>query len=370
MAPSATLPGLEPEYVEFHAGKGKLKRAVLKGDHKKATFASIPAVDFAQMWSDSLNDRKEVALHVGKAFREVGFLYAVNHGISEDIQARTFAVTKEFFELPLEEKMKIHLNKSPAIKGYEALLETRLDDTTRGDNKEAINFSDDPYDPDHGCPPDFDKSYYPPGPGPINQWPQKPSNFRSIMNEYRTAMSDFARRLVRIIALSLDLDETYFDYMLEFPMAGLRPLHYPPQEASTDVGIGAHNDYSWFTCVWQMTPTPALEVLNSNAEWISAPPIPNTLVVNIGDFLERATNDVFVSTVHRVVNKTGDERYSLAYFFTPSHNVMLETVPTCWSFDRPKRYEDVNAGKWQRERLYRARYKHPASIAAKQAGEI
>lgn len=94
------------------------------------------------------------------------------------------------------------------------------------------------------------------------------------------------------------------------------------------------------------------------------------LTICSGDFLERATNDAFVSTVHRVVNRTGEERYSLAYFFTPSHDVTIETVPTCWSGHWPKKYEDVNAGAWQRERLYRARYKHPASIAAREKGEI
>lgn len=132
----------------------------------------------------------------------------------------------------------------------------------------------------------------------VNQWPEKPVDFRSVMNEYRSAVSHFAKRLLRIIALSLELDEDYFDYMTRFPMAGLRPLHYPPQEVSSDVGIGgqglftsgdsranvrigAHADYSWFTLVWQMTATPALEVLNQNGHWVPAPPIPNTLVVNV-----------------------------------------------------------------------------------------
>ncbi|KAK4539860.1 hypothetical protein LTR36_010321 [Oleoguttula mirabilis] len=324
MAPGALLPDPEPEYVTFHAAKGKLSRPVLKGEAKKQTFETIPQVDFAKMRSDSIKDRKAVALEVGEAFRNVGFLYATNHGISEDLQARTFKVAKEFFALPTEEKMKIHLNKSPAIKGYERLLETRLDDTTRGDNKEAVNIGDDPYDPDHRCPEDFDTSYYPSKSdctaGLTNQWPANPVEFRATMNEYRSAVSDFAKRLLSIIALSLDLPENYFDYMTRFPMAGLRPLHYPPQEVPSDVGIGAHADYSWFTLVWQMTSTPGLEVLNHNGCWVAAPPVPNTLVVNVTD--------------------------------------------------RPKKYVDVNAGAWQRERLYRARYKHPASIAARERGEI
>ena len=362
MAPGALLDD-EQEYVTFHAHKGKLSRPVLKGNARVKTFESIPQIDMGRMWSSSLEDRKAVAEEVGAAFREAGFMYAINHGISEGIQSRMFQVMKEFFDLPLEEKMKIHVNKSPAIKGYEALLETRLDESTRGDCKEALATSDDPYDPAYGCPEDFDNSFY--KARPINQWPKTPKDYKAVHDEYRAAVLKFSKQFLHILALALDLEETYFDYMTRFPMAGLRALHYPPQPSEGDVGIGAHNDYSWFTLVWQITATPALEVLNKNGEWISAPPIPGALTVNVGDFFERATNDEFVSTVHRVINKTGEERYSLAYFFTPSHDVKIETVPTCWGADRQKKYEDVNAGDWQRERLLRARYKHPASIAAR-----
>ena len=132
MAPGALLPEDEQEYVTFHASKGKLYRPVLKGDARVKTFESIPKIDMSSMWSSSLEDRRSVALEVGSAFREAGFMYAINHGISKDLQDRTACVMREFFDLPLEEKMKIHVNNSPAIKGYEALLETRLDDTTRG----------------------------------------------------------------------------------------------------------------------------------------------------------------------------------------------------------------------------------------------
>ncbi|KAL1306807.1 hypothetical protein AAFC00_005464 [Neodothiora populina] len=375
MAPGALLPDqgteTEAEYITFHAAKGKSTRPVLKGTQAKKTFESIPQVDFSKMYSANLSDRQALAQEVGAAFKESGFLYACNHGISEELQRKTFDVIKQFFELPKSEKMKIHINKSPAIKGYENLLETKLDDSTRGDLKEALNFGEDPTEPEQTCPPDFDLSYYPEnGTLPLNQWPDNPPNFRSVYYQYHAALMTFSKQLLHIIALSLDLPEDHFDHMARFPMAGLRPLHYPPQEASTDIGLGAHADYSWFTLVNQLTPTPALEVLNHNGQWVSAPPIKNTLVVNVGDFLERATNDVFVSTVHRVVNKTGQERYSLPFFFTPSHDVMIETVPTCWGEGRKKVYEDVNAGAWQRERLFRARYKHPASIAARARGDI
>lgn len=238
------------------------------------------------------------------------------------------------------------------------------------DLKEALNFGDDPTEPEQNCPPGFDLSYYPGnGTVPINQWPATPARFRSVMYQYHAAVLDFARRLLHVIALALDLKEDYFDEMTRFPMAGLRPLYYPPQELNGDIGIGAHADYSWFTVVNQLSDAPALEVLNANCHWVSAPPIKNTLVINVGDFLERASNGIFVSTVHRVINKTGTERYSLPLFFSPSHNAVIDVIPTCWSEENPKKSEAILAGKWQKERLYRSRYKHPASIAARARGE-
>ncbi|KAK9425470.1 putative Fe2OG dioxygenase domain-containing protein [Seiridium unicorne] len=369
MAPGALLPDT-PEEVVFHAGKGKQSRPVLHGADMKPTFNSIPAVDFSLASSAKLSDRLAIAREVRKAFAEVGFMYAINSGISPELQARTTEIIKEFFSLPHDEKMKIHINKSPVIKGYEALLETRLDDRTKGDLKEAWNMADDPYEPEQSAPADLDLSTYPPP--PLNQWPEKPEGFRKTIYEYYAAVQKFSLTLLRLIALSLDLEENYFDYMTSFPMAGLRALHYPPQPTTADdqIGIGAHADYSWFTLVNQLSDTPALEVLNANGHWVPAPPIEGSLVVNAGDFLERASNDRFVSTVHRVRNISGKERYSLAWFFSPSQDVMIKTLPTCIKDGEKPKYEDIKAGDWQRERLLRARINHPASKAAKERGEI
>jgi isopenicillin N synthase-like dioxygenase len=228
--------------------------------------------------------------------------------------------------------------------------------------------------------------------GPINQWPAKPHDFRKVICEYRNACLLFSKSLLRLIALSLDLEEEYFNNLTTFPMAGIRPLWYPTQDFDTDVGIGAHADYSCtclkfsslltsddlscrenlynnsgyigFTLVNQLSMgVPALEVLNHNGHWVSAPPIANTLVVNVGDFLERATNDIFQSTVHRVINSTGKERYSIPYFFNPSYDAFIEVVPTCITKEMPTQYKGIKAGDWQRQRLISSRYKHPAVIA-------
>ena len=216
--------------------------------------------------------------------------------------------------------------------------------------KEAFATGEDPYDPEQNPPEDLDWSKYSKN---GNQWPES-KEFRTIWYEYSDAILDFSRKLMRMIALALDLDESYFDHMAHFPTGGLRALHYPSQEIYNDVGIGAHADYSWFTLVNQLSENPALEVLNHNGQWISVPPIKNTLVVNVGDFLEMATNNEFVSTVHRVVNKTGKERYSIPYFFSPSSDVMIETIPSCVTPEKGA-MKPIKAGDWNRERLLRAR---------------
>ncbi|RDW63293.1 hypothetical protein BP6252_10838 [Coleophoma cylindrospora] len=348
MAPSAILPeevDAEVEYVIVHGGKGTLKRPILKGKAMKPTFEEIPQVDFANLDSGNIEDRQAIATNVRQAFSNVGFMYAVNHGISEELQA------------------DCHINNSDTIKGYEALLETKLDQKTRGDLKEAFSVGPSPYDPEQKPPPGLDLSKYP---KKANQWPEQPKDFRKVMYEYRSALLEFGIKLMRVIALALGQEETYFDNLTGVDFAETRALHYPSQDVPEDVGIGAHADYSWFTLVNQLSATPALEVLNQNGHWVSAPPIPNTLVVNVGDFLERASNDYFVSTVHRVVNKTGEERYSIPFFFMGSPDFMIQTVPSCITPERPARYEPINTAEWIRERLLRARYKHPAGIAARE----
>ncbi|KAI0009233.1 Clavaminate synthase-like protein [Xylariaceae sp. FL0662B] len=367
MAPG-TLVVDETREVVFHAGKGKQTRPILSGADLKPTFERIPTVDFKLAFSPSLADRQSVAREVTKAFTEVGFLYAVNHGIDSELQARTADAIRQFFDRPLAEKMAIHINKSPSIRGYEALLETRLDDRTRGDMKEAFNMADDPHEPEQRAPATLHPSAYPRG--PLNQWPQNPSDLRRVIYAYRAAAQGFAAVLLRLVALGLDLPEDHFDAMLSFPMAGLRALRYPPADDGA-VGIGAHADYSWFTLVNQLSgDAAALEVLNANGRWVPAPPIEGSLVVNVGDFLERATNDRFVSTVHRVRNTSGRDRYSLAYFFSPSQDAVVRTLPACVPEGQSPKYEDIKAGDWQRERLLRARVNHPASIAARERGEI
>jgi isopenicillin N synthase-like dioxygenase len=180
--------------------------------------------------------------------------------------------------------------------------------------------------------------------------------FREGLYGYHTPLLQFARKLTQIFALALHLPENAFDEYTKKPEAGMRILHYPPQEHSVDDqnGIGAHTDFECFTIVTQ-DDSAGLEVLSKSGTWIKANPVPGSFVVNIADCFMRQTNDFFVSTVHRVVNKSGRERYSAPFFWGFDRKMLLEPVPTCVSETNPAKYPVMTAGEYYKFRANKAK---------------
>lgn len=173
-------------------------------------------------------------------------------------------------------------------------------------------------------------------------------DFKRDCIKYWQECLKLSRRLVQIFALSLDLPETYFDEMTTYPGADGVLNFYPgmsPEEASTsqDVGIGSHTDLQCFTLLWQDS-LGGLQVLKRDGQWIKAPPIPGTFVVNIGDYLMRLTNDRFQSTVHRVYNRSTHDRISMPFFFGFNFNLKCGVLPSCTSAENPPRYEPISCG--------------------------
>lgn len=164
---------------------------------------------------------------------------------------------------------------------------------------------------------------------PRNQWPTHPSAlfWRPAIYRYYASMFTFGKLMLHIFALALDLPETYFDAITTHPMTNVRAVHYPPQQTQSDVGIGAHTDFCWFTLVCQSeTAYPALEVLNANGIWVPVHHEPNAFVVNIADFLKLVTGGTWQSTVHRVRNIGGKERYSMPFFFSPNEDAKVSVL--------------------------------------------
>jgi isopenicillin N synthase-like dioxygenase len=184
-----------------------------------------------------------------------------------------------------------------------------------------------------------------------NVWPELPG-FREAVADYYADVLGLARRMIRLFAQVLLLPEDFFDALVSTPGAMGRLIHYPPQPASQPdaLGIGAHTDIECFTILCQGA-VPALQILNVEGEWIEAPPVPGTFVVNIGDMLARWTNDRFVSTVHRVFNTTGLERYSIPFFFGVNYDATITTLDSCLAQGESSKYEPVLAGEYVWKRL-------------------
>ncbi|ORY57829.1 uncharacterized protein BCR38DRAFT_448767 [Pseudomassariella vexata] len=337
------------QYVHYHDGGIPGRRPILTGDAAKPTFTELPKIDMARLYSSSLEERKALAAEVNKAFRSVGFFYATNHGVDPKVIDDTFSAMHKFFSLPEETKLETHSRKNHKFRGYEPIFSTKLDPSTRGDLKEGFLMGEDVFDAEQGASPVQATQA---AEGPRNQWPSLPESkfWRTAIYRYYEHILAFAKRLLQLFALALELDEDYFDSVTTFPMTNIRALHYPPQERDADVGIGAHTDFCWFTLVCQQETTkPALEVLNGNGVWVPAYPDRRTFVVNIGDFLKLLTGGEWQSTVHRVRNMTGEERYSIPFFYSPNEDGLVNVLE---KFRKPGvKYEPFTAGEYFERRL-------------------
>ncbi|KAF2092452.1 Clavaminate synthase-like protein [Rhizodiscina lignyota] len=339
----------EPEYVYFHYdGVWGHKREVLKGSCRKQTFTEIPVVDIARLYSQDVEERIGVAKEIIHACENVGFFYIQNHGIPQDLIHGTLESNKKYFNKPLDEKMQQYIYKSRNLRGYEPVHGARVDATkATGDRKESFLFSYDPEEDE--IVPELTEEQR--ALLSHNLWPEDDEGFRKQSWDYHRALLRLARKMMQAFALGLGEKETYFDELVTAPLTSIKKIHYPPQDlTSTDeTGIGAHTDFVCFTILHQDN-TGGLDVLNANAEWVPAPPIPGTFVVNIGDFLMRLTNNRFLSTVHRVKNVSGKDRYSMPFFFSFGMHDFVSVLPSCCGPDNPPKYEPITVSDYYKRR--------------------
>jgi isopenicillin N synthase-like dioxygenase len=318
----------------------------------RVSAASLPVIDIAGLSSTRSVDRQAVGLALRAACLDKGFFYIRNHGVSETLVDDVFKEAAAFFALPAEQKAEVDKAKSKANRGYEPL---------QGQTLEA------------GAPPDLKEGYYV---GPehsaddprvvagmfnhgANQWPAQRPSFRPVMQAYLDVMLDLSARMMTGIALSLDLPKDYFAHYCSDVMATVRLLHYPPQPAHAlpgQKGAGAHTDFGGLTLLRQ-DDVGGLQVWDQASDaWIHADPLPATFIVNLGDMISRWTNDRYRSTVHRVVNASGRERYSVPFFYTGNYAHRVECIPTCLAQGETPKYPPTTVEAHMRE-MYRRTYK-------------
>lgn len=286
------------------------------------SFQSVPVIDISGLRSAERAERDRVAGELGAAARDVGFFYVSGTTVTDELFDRLLSATKQFFAMPMDEKMKSYIGLSTCHRGYVPVGEEGLYGD-KPDLKEAFDTALDlpADDPDHlaGNP----------MLGP-NVWPELPG-FAETVTEYYQAVLGVGQDLLWAFAVALGEDPDTFTRHATKTPSQLRLIYYPYNPDAQDAqGIGAHTDYECFTL---LKPTaPGLEVLNGAGEWIDVPPIPGTFVVNVGDLLELWTNGAFVATSHRV-RKVKEERYSFPLFFNVDYHTVVQPLPQFASTD-------------------------------------
>jgi len=301
----------------------------------------IPIIDISALLDEHATriQLEKVAAEISSACREHGFFYISGHGVSEQLQADLETMSRAFFELPEDEKMEIAMEKAgSAWRGYFPVG----GELTSGkpDLKEGIYFGTE-LDENHpkviaGTPLHGH-----------NQFPWRPADMKWVVLKYIEATTKVGHALMRGIAMSLDLPESYFDASItKDPFILFRIFHYPGQQLVADApwGVGEHTDYGLLTILKQ-DEVGGLQV-KVKGIWMDAPPMPNTFVCNIGDMLDRMTDGLYRSTPHRVLNTSGRNRLSFPLFFDPGFDAHVKPIANMSS------HQDSSSNRWDGNDIY------------------
>ncbi|MEY8875177.1 MAG: isopenicillin N synthase family dioxygenase [Leptothrix sp. (in: b-proteobacteria)] len=303
----------------------------------------LPIIDLAASFGTDPQGARDAARAIDAACREHGFFYVSGHGVPLALLSHVFMHNRRLFELPEPVKNQWHIERSGGLKrGFDPIGWQALEPGRPADLKESFYLGtergpDDPLvragTPNHGP----------------NQWPAEAllPGFRATCEAYSAALAQLARHLMGLMALGLGLPRNHFEPYLRNPMPVLRLLHYPPQAASQlegQIGSGAHTDWGGITLLAQ-DHAGGLQVQSRDGRWLDARPIEGAFVVNLGDLMQRWTNDAYRSTLHRVVNQaSGRDRHSIAYFYDIDYHAQVSALPTCHSATNPPRHAPITAG--------------------------
>jgi isopenicillin N synthase-like dioxygenase len=312
--------------------------------------SSFPVVDLGRFEQADASERRLLAREVDNICRRTGFLALANHGVAQEIIDGVWSKAQAFFDMPAEEKQQARAPYPGYPYGYlgpelEALAKSRNVEAP-ADLKESFNGG--PLSPPDGMnDPEALAFCY-----AATIWPGKPDGFVEAWRAYYASLEDLAARIMKMFAHALELPENYFDKFIDAPISALRALNYPEQKIAPKPGqlrAGAHTDYGSLTILLPQAGSKGLEIATREGAWIAVPPIPGAFVINIGDLMQRWTNDRWVSTLHRVVNPApedggGARRQSLAFFHQPNWFAEIQCLKACLAPGEQPRYEPALSG--------------------------
>ena len=301
---------------------------------RPATLDEVPILDLTAL--NKGESLKDLALQMRHACETIGFFYVANHGVPQKVVNDVFDVTRRYFSIPEPQRMS-HKIDDRFRRGFipQGIYQHP---GYAPDLKEGYTFSIDlPLDD-----PEVVAGRLLHGP---NRWPQELPWFRPAAEAYFNETLALGNRLLRVLALSVDVDENFFVQYMKKPMAQTILFHYSQQPVPNDAqfGVAPHSDYGMITLLTQ-DPIGGLELKKRDGEWVSAPWIDNTFVINLGDLIKVWTNDRYVSNLHRVVNRTGKERYSIPTFINMDYDTPVACVPSCMPATGEPKYPPILSG--------------------------
>ncbi len=305
---------------------------------------AIPSVDLADFLCDDINKKNDFIERLGIAFEDVGFVAVKNHGISTSLIEDLYRNVQEFFSLPISRKDTYEMKELAGQRGYTSFGKEHAKGSDSPDLKEFFQYGQTPGE-------GYTAEEYPP-----NVKVEEISKFdETFANAFR-AFEKSGTSILQAIAIYLKLDEHYFDEYIFNGNSILRAIHYPPilSEPKSAIRAEQHEDINLITLLVGAS-ADGLQILSRQNEWVRVTSLPDQIVVNVGDMLQRLTNNRLRSTTHRVVNPERElwhtSRFSIPFFLHPKSTMSLQSLDICIDEDHQKQYPDVTAGEYLDERL-------------------
>ncbi|HZQ60813.1 MAG TPA: 2-oxoglutarate and iron-dependent oxygenase domain-containing protein [Casimicrobiaceae bacterium] len=306
----------------------------------------IPGLDLGPYSRGEPGALDDLAQKLRWTCENVGFFYIENHGVPESLIERTFAASRRVHAMPVEQKREIRLNEQNI--GY-LMVNESIQGHSKVEKARKPNYNESFFCMRDRRPDDPDVLARKPFKG-LNQWPRDLPGFREDCIAYMKALDDLGMRMLPVVARALDLPLDFFSDYFNPANLQLRLLHYPVRDESEpdQYGAGAHTDAGFLTFLMQHG-VGGLQIRQADGTWFDAPVLPGKYLINTGDLLRRWTNDRWLSTPHRVMNVSGTDRYSIAFFFGPDLERKLSCLPTCHDAEHPPKYPPISYGEYKLE---------------------